>query len=104
MSVVIKCQANQVSLLVGNPGAGIEPQHLSHLFERFYRVDTSHSRAEGSTGLGLAIVRSIMSLHQGKAEVESLPGSMTVFSLNFPNLDGQPPGSRRESLRGKLLR
>lgn len=91
ISVVIKCQANQVSLLVGNPGAGIEPQHLSHLFERFYRVDTSHSRAEGSTGLGLAIVRSIMSLHQGKAEVESLPGSMTVFSLSFPNLDGQPP-------------
>ena len=100
ISVVIKCQANQVSLLVGNPGAGVEPQHLSHLFERFYRVDTSHTRAEGSTGLGLAIVRSIMSLHQGKAEVESVPGSMTVFSLSFPNLDGQPPWQQARKAQG----
>jgi two-component system heavy metal sensor histidine kinase CusS len=56
------------------------------LFERFYRVDTSRSRAEGGTGLGLAIVRSIMSLHQGTVEVSSLPGSFTVFRLIFPKV------------------
>lgn len=89
ISIVIENTAEQVSLLVGNPGAGIEPQHLPHLFDRFYRVDTSRSRAEGGTGLGLAIVRSIMSLHQGTADVHSLPGSMTVFRLSFPNLQGQ---------------
>ena len=89
ISIVIENYAKQVSLLVGNPGAGIEPQHLLHLFDRFYRIDTSRSRAEGGTGLGLAIVRSIMSLHQGTADVQSMPGSMTVFRLSFPNLDGQ---------------
>lgn len=81
----IECSAKHVALLVGNPGAGIESQHLSHLFDRFYRVDTSRSRAEGGTGLGLAIVRSIMSLHQGSADAQSMLGSMTVFRLSFPN-------------------
>ncbi|MNW07974.1 Signal-transduction histidine kinase senX3 [compost metagenome] len=60
---------------------------MPHLFERFYRVEHSRSRAEGGTGLGLAIVRSIMSLHQGLAQVQSLPGSVTVFRLVFPNGD-----------------
>ncbi|MBK5512799.1 heavy metal sensor histidine kinase [Pseudomonas sp. TH15] len=84
VTLLIEQGATQTSLLVGNPGAGIEPQHLTHLFDRFYRVDTSRSRAEGGTGLGLAIVRSIMSLHQGVADVKSLPGAMTVFRLGFP--------------------
>jgi two-component system heavy metal sensor histidine kinase CusS len=102
ISLVIENHASQVSLLVGNPGAGIEPQHLAHLFDRFYRVDTSRSRAQGGTGLGLAIVRSIMSLHQGSAEVQSLPGSATVFRLVFPNLEGQTswPSKRQASSAG----
>ncbi|MNF28145.1 Sensor protein CzcS precursor [compost metagenome] len=87
VSIVIESHAEQVSVLVGNPGAGIAAQHLPHLFERFYRVEHSRSRAEGGTGLGLAIVRSIMSLHQGLAQVQSLPGSVTVFRLVFPNGD-----------------
>lgn len=84
ISLLIDHGAHQVSLSVSNPGAGIEAQHLEHLFDRFYRVDSSRSRAQGSTGLGLAIVRSIMSLHQGVAEVESVPGRTTVFRLGFP--------------------
>jgi two-component system heavy metal sensor histidine kinase CusS len=84
VSLHIEQEPTQVSLRVSNPGAGIEAQHLPHLFDRFYRVDSSRSRSQGSTGLGLAIVRSIMSLHQGVAEVESLPGAMTVFRLVFP--------------------
>ncbi|MNP32575.1 Sensor kinase CusS [compost metagenome] len=87
VSLLIECGATEVSLLVSNPGTGIEAQHLPHLFERFYRVDSSRSRAQGSTGLGLAIVRSIMSLHQGVAQVQSLPGTMTVFRLGFPKAD-----------------
>ncbi|WP_448093461.1 heavy metal sensor histidine kinase [Pseudomonas lini] len=85
VTLLIEQGATQVSLLVSNPGAGIEAQHLPHLFDRFYRVDSSRSRSQGSTGLGLAIVRSIMSLHQGVAEVKSLPGTMTVFRLGFPH-------------------
>jgi len=87
VSLLIEQGTSNVSLLVSNPGAGIEAQHLPYLFERFYRVDSSRSRAQGSTGLGLAIVRSIMSLHQGVAQVQSLPGTMTVFRLGFPKVD-----------------
>ncbi|KJH74889.1 MULTISPECIES: heavy metal sensor histidine kinase [Pseudomonas] len=88
ITITIEVHATEVSLHVANRGAGIEPQHLPHLFDRFYRVDTHHSRAGGSTGLGLAIVKSIMSLHQGVAEVNSRPGKITTFKLGFPNIHG----------------
>nr|WP_251029454.1 heavy metal sensor histidine kinase [Pseudomonas fluorescens] len=84
ISLLVETHADSVSLSVGNPGAGIAAQHLPHLFERFYRVDSSRARAEGGTGLGLAIVRSIMNLHQGQTEVSSLQGSFTLFRLVFP--------------------
>ena len=74
------------TLSVVDTGIGIPYADQSRVFERFYRVDTSRSRAEGGTGLGLAIVRSIMSLHQGTVEVSSLPGSFTVFRLIFPKV------------------
>ncbi|WP_192558409.1 heavy metal sensor histidine kinase [Pseudomonas allokribbensis] len=86
VSLFIEQAPTQVALRVSNPGAGIEAQHLPHLFDRFYRVDSSRTRSQGSTGLGLAIVRSIMSLHSGTAQVQSRPGAMTVFSLVFPVL------------------
>ncbi|WP_409319491.1 heavy metal sensor histidine kinase [Pseudomonas sp. KCJK9016] len=84
VSLFIEQAPTQVTLRVSNPGAGIEARHLPYLFDRFYRVDSSRTRSQGSTGLGLAIVRSIMSLHQGTAQVQSHPGAMTVFSLVFP--------------------
>ncbi|WP_448632546.1 MULTISPECIES: heavy metal sensor histidine kinase [Pseudomonas fluorescens group] len=84
VSLSIESGASQASLLVSNPGPGIEARHLPHLFDRFYRVDSSRSRSQGSTGLGLAIVRSIMSLHRGSVKVESQPGGITLFSLTFP--------------------
>lgn len=70
-------------LSVGNPGLGIAPEHLPHLFERFYRVDKSRARSEGGTGLGLAIVRSIMSLHHGTAAVSVEENGFTQFYLDF---------------------
>ncbi|KAF0866705.1 heavy metal sensor histidine kinase [Pseudomonas sp. LD120] len=89
----IEQQAHSVRLTVSNPGPGIAACHLPHLFERFYRVDSSRARAEGGTGLGLAIVRSIMQLHQGRADVSSEPGRLTEFSLVFPTLAPAPPGA-----------
>jgi len=82
----VRVEADQeaVALQVENPGAGIAPQHLEHLFERFYRVDKGRSRADGGTGLGLAIVRSIMELHQGTASAESSVDGPTRFRLAFP--------------------
>lgn len=82
--LLVETYDQRVSLSVGNPGRGIEAHHLPHLFERFYRADSSRTRAEGGTGLGLAIVQSIMHLHQGHADVSSQPGRFTRFSLVFP--------------------
>lgn len=87
ISLRIERQLQDVSLSVGNPGPGIAACHLPHLFERFYRVDSSRTRAEGGTGLGLAIVRSIMNLHQGRTEVASAPEQLTEFRLVFPKPD-----------------
>ncbi len=83
----VEQQVQTVSLTVSNPGPGIAACHLPHLFERFYRIDSSRTRAEGGTGLGLAIVRSIMSLHEGQAQASSVLDSQTEFCLVFPKLD-----------------
>ncbi|MCS0595318.1 heavy metal sensor histidine kinase [Massilia agri] len=76
-------RAGMVELSVANAGAPIPREHLEHLFERFYRVDSARSDAEGSTGLGLSIVSAIMTLHGGKATVQS-HGPETRFTLVFP--------------------
>ena len=69
---------------VSNPGRGIPPEHLSRIFDRFYRADDSRGESQSSSGLGLAIVKSIMTLHGGSVRVESIPDGLTTFSLIFP--------------------
>lgn len=68
---------------VADNGRGIEEQHLSRLFERFYRVDKGRSRAEGGSGLGLAIVKHIMEAHQQTISVRSKFGEGSVFSFTL---------------------
>ncbi|MCC2974056.1 heavy metal sensor histidine kinase [Massilia sp. IC2-476] len=75
-------RSGAVELSVANTGAAIGRQHLDHLFDRFYRVDSARSDAEGSTGLGLSIVSAILNLHGGKATVQS-NGADTCFILAF---------------------
>jgi two-component system heavy metal sensor histidine kinase CusS len=84
VSIDISTSTTDVTLLVSNPGAGIAPEHLPKLFERFYRVDRGRSRTDGGTGMGLDIVRSIMSLHKGQIGVTSVADETTVFTLRFP--------------------
>ena len=57
---------------------------MAHIFERFYRVDKSHSREIGGTGLGLAITRNAVLLHRGSIKVNSVQGEGTVFLVKIP--------------------
>jgi len=75
---------------IRDKGIGIPPEHLERIFERFYRVDRSRSRASeaGGTGLGLSIVRHIALLHNGKAEAESHTGEGSIFRISIPYYHG----------------
>jgi len=68
-------------LEVTDTGIGIPPEHLPHIFDRFYRVDKARSRAGGGTGLGLAIVKGIVLQHGGKVEVTSELGKGSTFTV-----------------------
>lgn len=82
--VKIEAAGKGACVSVANAGEGIPPQHLPRIFDRFYRVDSSRTRADGGTGLGLAIVKAIMRAHRGSVDVMSEPGGQTTFTLNFP--------------------
>lgn len=71
-------------LQVSNTGDPIPPEHQSRIFERFYRVDKSRSKALGGTGLGLAIVKHIASRYSAAVKVESTAEEGTVFTVTFP--------------------
>ncbi len=84
VTVQARTSGGEAVLSVIDRGEGIEPQHLSRIFERFYRVDKGRSRHVGSTGLGLSIVRHICQAHGGRVEVESHPGKGSTFRMILP--------------------
>lgn len=73
----------KVLVEVSDNGIGIEEKHLSHLFDRFYRVDPSRSRKEGGSGLGLSIVKHIIEAHNESINVRSTPGLGTTFGFTL---------------------
>lgn len=85
-SVVVQLtqDQNRVCCTVKDTGIGIPKEHQKHVFERFYRVDKSHSRQTGGTGLGLAIVKHIAQVHQAQVKLESEPMEGTAVSILFP--------------------
>lgn len=77
-------EENSAVLTVKDSGIGIAPEHQSRIFERFYRVDKSHSKASGGTGLGLSIVKHAVQRQGGKIELESEPGKGTTIRVILP--------------------
>ena len=81
---------DQVSLTVSDEGIGIAEEDLSRIFERFYRVDKSHSKEVGGTGLGLSIVKHAAWMHNAEIRVNSIPGKGSEFTILFPVNEGSP--------------
>lgn len=72
------------SVTVSDTGIGIAPEYQNRIFERFFRVDKSHSKSSGGTGLGLSIVKHAVQYHHGKIELTSAPGNGTSITVSFP--------------------
>ena len=85
VDVTVAADAGGSSITVADTGIGIAPEHQARVFERFYRVDKSHSKASGGTGLGLSIVKHAVQYHHGRIELESTPGTGTTIRVVCPN-------------------
>lgn len=82
--VALGADEETVSVSVADTGVGIAPEHLSRVFERFYRVDPARARASGGTGLGLSLVRNAAERSGGSVEIESQVGMGTTITLRLP--------------------
>ena len=84
VSIRVEQDGQMASVTVADTGTGIAPEHQGRIFERFYRVDKSHSKASGGTGLGLSIVKHAVQYHHGSIELQSAPGKGTTVRVFFP--------------------
>ncbi len=86
VEVVVSCEEEMVSFRVTDTGVGLAPDQLAHIFERFYRVDKSRSRAFGGSGIGLTIARSLAQAMGGEIRAESTGlGQGSSFTLTLPH-------------------
>ena len=88
VTVTVDADHQFFTVEVADTGIGIPEESLVKIYERFYRVDKSHSREIGGTGLGLAITRSAILLHRGSIRAESRLGEGTRFLVKMPLIHG----------------
>ena len=84
VDITVSPDGKNAEIRVKDTGIGIPPEHRDRIFERFYRVDKSHSKASGGTGLGLSIVKHAVQYHNGKITLESEVGKGTAITVEFP--------------------
>ena len=84
VSVRVGTEDGKAVVSVADTGIGIAPEHRERIFERFYRVDKSHSKASGGTGLGLSIVKHAVQYHHGTVELQSEEGKGTTIRILLP--------------------
>lgn len=83
VDVSVNKEGDHIVLTVADTGIGIPPEHQSRVFERFYRVDKSHSKQSGGTGLGLSIVKHAVQCHNAHLNLQSTPGEGTTITVTF---------------------
>jgi signal transduction histidine kinase len=86
VSISITVTDQWLIIQIKDSGIGISEEDQDHIFDRFYRVDKSRSRAQGGSGLGLAMVKKIIESHHGKIQVDSTLGKGSVFSIYLPTI------------------
>ena len=85
VSITLRDHLDRLSIDVADTGVGMEPADAEHIFERFYRADSSrHRAAGGGSGLGLAITKSLVEQHDGTISVRSAPGEGATFTISLP--------------------
>lgn len=89
VKVALARQGTDIVFSVEDNGIGIDEADIGKIWQRFYRVDKAHSREEGCSGLGLAMVKQIAELHGGRVSVESEVGKGSIFTVIFPDGNGQ---------------
>ena len=82
--MVLDAENQFLTLTVSESGVGIPSEAQERIYERFYRVDKSHSREIGGTGLGLAITRTAVLMHRGSIQLQSESGKGTTFIVKIP--------------------
>lgn len=97
--LVLSSDNGEARLDVIDAGAGIPPEHLPHVFGRFYRIDSARTRATGGAGLGLAIVKSLVEAHAGRVRAASQVGRGSTFTIWLrKGSGGAPGGGQREGI------
>ncbi len=84
VTITLRHNLDRVVIDVADNGIGMKPEDAEHIFERFYRADTSRTRATGGSGLGLAITKSLVEAHGGTITVATAPGEGSTFTISLP--------------------